>query len=172
MAVKMRLQRFGKKGQPVYHIVVADGRSPRDGRFIEKIGVYNPVTQPAEITIDIEKALHWINAGAQPTDTVNAILSFKGVLLKKHLMKGVEKGALTAEQADAKFNAWVTEKEAKINSKIKEKQLATKSEIKARLEAEKKVREEKEAAIAKKLADLAKANAPAEEEAPEAPAAE
>ena len=172
MAVKLRLQRFGKKGQPVYHIVVADARSPRDGRFIEKVGVYNPITQPAEINISMDRALYWLQAGAQPTETVNAILSYKGVLLKKHLLKGVEKGALTLEQAEAKFNEWLTSKEAKISSKMKEKQLAAKGEVKAKLEAEKKVREEKEAAIAKKLADQAKANQPAEVETPEAPAAE
>src|SRR5512138_1624905 len=98
MPTKIRLQRKGKKGQPFYHIVIADGRAPRDGRFIEKIGVYNPLTKPAEIEIQFEKALDWMQKGAQPTDTVRAILSYKGILYKFHLLKGVQKGALTAEQ--------------------------------------------------------------------------
>ena len=96
MPAKIRLQRHGKKGQPFYHIVIADGRAPRDGRFIEKIGTYNPVTVPAEINLNFDKALDWLNKGAQPTDTVRSILSKKGVMLKKHLMIGVQKGAMTA----------------------------------------------------------------------------
>ncbi|KUK57119.1 MAG: 30S ribosomal protein S16, partial [Bacteroidetes bacterium 38_7] len=87
----MRLQRFGKKGQPFYHIVVADGRAPRDGRFIEKLGTYNPLTNPADIRIDMDRAIYWLNVGAQPTDTVKALLSYKGVLLRRHLLRGVEK---------------------------------------------------------------------------------
>ena len=107
MATKIRLQRFGKKGKPFYHVVVADSRSPRDGKFIERLGSYNPNTNPATIDINFEKALEWVNSGAQPTDTCRAILSYKGVLYKKHLEGGVKKGALTAEQAEAKFNEWV-----------------------------------------------------------------
>ena len=105
MPTKIRLQRKGKKGQPFYHIVIADGRAPREGRFIEKIGVYNPLSKPAEIDINFDKALDWLQKGAQPTDTVKAILSYKGVLYKSHLLKGVKKGAMTLEEAEAKYGA-------------------------------------------------------------------
>ncbi|NBU35936.1 MAG: 30S ribosomal protein S16 [Bacteroidetes bacterium] len=125
MAVKIRLQRMGRKKSPFYHIVIADSRSPRDGRFIERIGSYNPMTKPATIDIDRDKAFEWLNNGAQPTDTVNAILRFKGVLYKKHLMRGVKKGALTLEQADEKHTAWVEKKEAKIAERVNQ----TKKEI-------------------------------------------
>ena len=103
MAVKMRLQRKGRKKRPFYHIVVADARAPRDGRFIEKLGIYNPMTSPATIDLDRDRAFDWLQKGAQPTDTVRAILRFKGVLYKKHLMRGVKKGALTMEEAEAKY---------------------------------------------------------------------
>ena len=114
MAVKMRLQRKGRKKRPFYHIVVADARAPRDGRFIEKLGIYNPMTSPATIDLDRDKAFDWLQKGAQPTDTVRAILRFKGVLYRKHLMRGVKKGALTQEQADAKYQEFVDAKEAKV----------------------------------------------------------
>lgn len=114
MPVKIRLQRKGRKKRPFYHIVVADARSPRDGRFIEKIGTYNPMTKPATIELDREKAFTWINNGAQPTDTVRAILRFKGVLYKKHLMRGVKKGSFSVEEAENKYEAWIEAKEAKI----------------------------------------------------------
>lgn len=114
MAVKLRLQRKGRKASPFYHIVVADSRSPRDGRFIEKIGTYNPLTVPATIEINRDRAYEWLTKGAQPTDTVRAILRFKGVLLKKHLERGVKKGAMTSEQADAKLAQWIEQKEAKV----------------------------------------------------------
>ena len=114
MAVKIRLQRKGRKKRPFYHIVVADARAPRDGRFIEKLGVYNPMTSPATIDLDRDKAYDWLTKGAQPTDTVRAILRFKGVLYKKHLMRGVKKGALTVEEADAKYKEWIADKESKI----------------------------------------------------------
>lgn len=114
MAVKLRLQRKGRKKAPFYHIVVADSRSPRDGKFIEKIGTYNPLTVPATIEIDREKAYDWLTKGAQPTDTVRAILGFKGVLYRKHLQLGVKKGALTQEQADAKANEYIEKKEGAI----------------------------------------------------------
>ena len=114
MAVKIRLQRKGRKKRPFYHIVIADARSPRDGRFIEKIGVYNPMTVPATIELDRDKAFDWLTKGAQPTDTVRAILRFKGVLYKKHLMRGVKKGAMSIEEAENKFEAWVDSKENKI----------------------------------------------------------
>ncbi|GAB4494657.1 MAG: hypothetical protein OHK0019_21640 [Saprospiraceae bacterium] len=113
MAVKLRLQRKGRKGAPFYHIVVADARAPRDGRFIEKIGTYNPLTVPATIEINRDKAYDWLTKGAQPTDTVRAILRFKGVLLKKHLERGVKKGALTPEQAEAQLAQWIEQKEAR-----------------------------------------------------------
>jgi len=125
VAVKIRLQRMGRKKSPFYHIVIADSRSPRDGRFIERIGSYNPMTKPATIDIDRDKAFEWLNNGAQPTDTVNAILRFKGVLYKKHLMRGVKKGALTLEQADEKHTSWVEQKEAKIAARVNQ----TKKEI-------------------------------------------
>ncbi|MFN6040099.1 MAG: 30S ribosomal protein S16 [Bacteroidota bacterium] len=117
MPVKLRLQRHGKKDAAFFHIVAADGRAPRDGKFIEKLGTYNPNVNPAVIDIDFDKALGWIEKGAQPTNTCRAILSYKGILYKKHLLGGVKKGALTNEQAEAKFQKWVSEKEGKINSK-------------------------------------------------------
>ena len=118
MAVKIRLQRKGRKQRPFYHIVVADSRSPRDGRFIEKLGTYNPMTSPATIDIDREKAYEWIANGAQPTDTVRAILRFKGVLLKKHLQRGVAKGAFSQEEADARWQQWIDAKESKIAARV------------------------------------------------------
>lgn len=114
MPVKIRLQRKGRKQRPFYHIVVADARAPRDGRFIEKLGIYNPMTKPATIDIDRDKAYEWLTKGAQPTDTVRAILRFKGVLYRKHLMRGVAKGALTQDEADQKWKEWIDAKEAKI----------------------------------------------------------
>lgn len=119
MSVRIRLQRHGRKQMPVYHIVIADARAPRDGSFIERIGVYNPMSKPATIEIDRMKAYEWIKNGAQPTDTVRAILRFKGVLHYKHLQRGVSKGAMTAEEAEIKFRAWVDEKEAKIAARVK-----------------------------------------------------
>ena len=118
MATKIRLARHGKKGKPFYHIVIADSRAKRDGRYIERIGSYDPNENPAIIDIDFERALHWVGVGAQPTDTVRAMLSYRGVLYKNHLLKGVKKGALTEEQVEEKFNAWLAEKENKIESKI------------------------------------------------------
>jgi small subunit ribosomal protein S16 len=117
MAVKLRLSRKGRKKAPFYHIVVADARSPRDGKFIEKIGSYNPMTKPATIEIDRNAAYDWLTKGAQPTDTVKAILRFKGVYYKKHLMRGVKKGALTLEQVDTMWQQWIDEKEAKITAR-------------------------------------------------------
>lgn len=118
MPVKLRLARRGRKGIPFFHIVVADSRSPRDGRFIEKIGYYNPMTIPATIDIDRMKAYDWLTKGAQPTNTVRAILRYKGVTYWAHLMKGVAKGAITEEVATAKFEAWMSEKEQKVNAKM------------------------------------------------------
>ncbi|RMG83347.1 MAG: 30S ribosomal protein S16 [Bacteroidetes bacterium] len=118
MSVKIRLQRRGRRKHPFYHIVVADARAPRDGRFIEKIGTYNPMTKPATIDLDRDKAFEWLMKGAQPTDTARAILKFKGVMYRKHLQRGVKKGALTEEQALAKYNEWVAAKEAKIAKRV------------------------------------------------------
>lgn len=118
MPVKIRLARHGKKGNPFYHIVVADGRAPRDGKFIEKIGTYNPNTNPATIDLSFEKALNWLTKGAQPTDTCRAILSYKGVMMKKHLLGGVAKGAFTEEQAEAKFAKWMQEKDGLVAAKV------------------------------------------------------
>jgi small subunit ribosomal protein S16 len=165
MPTKIRLQRYGKKGQPFYHIVIADGRAPRDGKFIEKIGTYNPITKPADIQIDFDKALYWVTTGAQPTDTVKAILHYKGVMYKKHLLKGIAKGALTQEQADVKFNEWKEAKDEKILHASKEIVLKSKTEDKKRMEAEVKVNEAKAAALAKKLAKEAKAAATAHDAA-------
>lgn len=119
MSVRIRLQRHGRKQTPIYHIVIADARAPRDGSFIERIGVYNPMTKPATIDIDRMKAYEWITNGAQPTETVRAILRFKGVLFYKHLQRGVSKGAFSAEEAEIKFRAWVDEKEARIAERVK-----------------------------------------------------
>ena len=117
MPVKIRLARRGRKKRPFYHIVVADARAPRDGRFIETIGSYNPMTVPATIELDQDKALDWLQKGAQPTDTARAILRFKGVLYKKHLMRGVAKGAFSEEKATEMWNAWIADKEAKVQAR-------------------------------------------------------
>ena len=165
MPARIRLQRHGKKNQPFYHIVVADGRAPRDGRFIEKLGTYNPTKKPAEITLNIDSAVNWLKNGAQPSDTARRILSYKGVLLKRHLQIGVEKGAISQEQADVKFNQWLQEKEAKINSKRNTLESEARDERKARLEAESKANAAKAEAIAAKKAAAAEAEAKAKAEA-------
>ena len=161
MPARIRLQRHGKKNQPFYHIVVADGRAPRDGRFIEKLGTYNPLTNPATIVLNVEKAAEWLKNGAQPSDTCRRILSYKGVLLKRHLQIGVEKGAISQEQADVKFNEWLQAKEAKINSKKSDIENEARNTRKARLEAEKKANEQKAAAVAAKRQAAAEAEAAA-----------
>ena len=168
----MRLQRFGKKGKPFYHIVIADGRAPRDGKFIEKVGTYNPIPNPAEININFDKALDWIQKGAQPTDTVRSILSYKGVMYKHHLLKGVRKGALTEEQAEVKFQNWLTEKEAKIEAKLKGLEEKTRADKKSVMEAETKIREEREAEYAKKRQEEEDAKVKAAKEAAAEAAAE
>lgn len=152
MPVKIRLQRHGKKGQAFFHIVIADGRAPRDGKFKDKIGTYNPLTRPATISIDFDKALDWVQKGARPTGTVRAILSYKGVMIKSHLLKGVAKGALTQEQAEAKFQAWVADKQAQIDNKRKQHELSKKEVMKKRLEAEARVNIAKADMLAKKRA--------------------
>ena len=138
MAVKIRLARHGKKGYAFYHIVAADSRAPRDGKFIEKLGTYNPNTNPATIDLNFEKALGWLLKGAQPTDTCRAILSYKGVLYKKHLLGGVAKGAFTETEAEARFNKWVEAKNGKIEAKTNKLASDAKSAEKARLTAEAK----------------------------------
>ncbi len=158
MPVKLRLQRHGKKNNAFFHIVVADGRAPRDGSFIDKLGTYNPSTNPATIDINFDKAVEWLEKGAQPTDTCRAILSYKGVLYKKHLLGGVKKGALTNEQADAKFQKWVSDKEGKINAKKEKLTSASKDAKTKQFEVEKAAKESKAAKIAAK-----KASAPATE---------
>ena len=165
MAVKIRLARHGKKGAPIYHIVAADSRAPRDGRFIEKLGVYNPNTNPATIDLKFDRALDWLLKGAQPTDTCRAILSYKGVLYKKHLLVGVAKGAFSESDAEAKFNKWLGEKEGKIAAKVNKLAADAKSAEKAALAAETKVKEERAAAIAEKkaAAEAAAAEAAAEQ---------
>ena len=117
MPVKIRLQRHGKKGKPFYWIVAADSRAKRDGKFLEKLGTYNPNTNPAQIDLNVDGSVQWLQNGAQPTDTARAILSYKGVMMKNHLVGGVRKGALTEEQAEAKFNAWLEEKAKAVDAK-------------------------------------------------------
>lgn len=180
MSVKIRLQRHGKKGKPFFHIVVADSRARRDGRFIEKLGTYNPITNPATIELNVDSAVKWLNNGAQPTDTARAILSYKGALYKKHLQGGVAKGAFDEAEAEKRFNAWLEAKEAKVQGKVEGLAQAKSDAKKAALEAEAKVNEARIAAAAQAeaaaKADEEAANAPAEEvtEATEgeAPAAE
>ena len=158
MPVKIRLQRHGKKGKPFFWIVAADSRAKRDGRFLEKLGTYNPNTNPATIDINVDNSVQWLQNGAQPTDTARAILSYKGVLLKKHLLEGVKKGALTQEQAEEKFSAWVTEKAQAVTSK-KNKLADDKAKAKAEaLKAEEAVNQARIAA-----AEEAAAEATAEE---------
>lgn len=153
MPVKIRLQRHGKKGKPFYWVVAADSRSKRDGKFLEKLGTYNPNTNPATIDLNLDSAVQWLHNGAQPTDTARAILSYKGALLKHHLDGGVRKGALTQEQADAKLAQWLDEKAGKVDAK---KQGLTKAEADAKakaLAAEKKVNEDRIAAAKQAEAD-------------------
>ena len=168
MPVKIRLQRHGKKGKPFYWIVAADARSKRDGKFLEKIGTYNPNTNPATIDLNLDGAVQWLHNGAQPTDTARAILSYKGALLKHHLDGGVRKGALTQEQADAKLAAWLDEKAGKVDAK---KDGLSKAQAEAKAKALKAEQEANEKRIAAQ-AEAAKAEEAAEETTEEAPAVE
>ncbi len=164
MPTKIRLQRHGRKGYAYYHIVIADSRAPRDGKFIERIGSYNPNTNPATIDLKFERALYWMTTGAQPTDTTRNILSEEGVLLKKHLLEGVKKGAFDEAEAEKRFAAWKTTKESKV-SKTKEQLAAEKqAEVKARLKAEADVNKAKAEEVAKKKAEAIAAAAEAEAE--------
>lgn len=158
MPVRIRLQRHGKKGKPFYWVVAADSRAKRDGKFLEKLGTYNPNTNPATITLNVDNSVQWLQNGAQPSDTARQILSYKGVMLKHHLLGGVRKGALTEEQAEEKFNAWLEEKEKSIGSKVDGLEKA-KADAKAKaLEAEKEVSD-------KRAQEAAAAAAPEVEEA-------
>lgn len=161
MATRIRLQRHGRKGRPIFHIVVADSRAKRDGKYIERLGLYNPNTNPATIDINFDGTLDWVMKGAQPSDTARAILKYKGVMMKKHLLDGVRKGAFDEAEAEKKFDAWMEEKASKIEGK---KENLTKAQAEAKAKAL-----EAEAEVAKsRAAALAEAAAPAEEEAPEA----
>jgi len=184
MAVRIRLARKGRKRTAYYHVVVADSRSPRDGRYIEKIGIYNPITNPATIELDFDKALGWLQNGALPSETCRAILSVKGVLIKKHLLEGVKKGAFDEAEATKRFEAWMKQNEEKIEARKSGLEKSQDDEVDKRLVAEKKINEARAARLAKRQADLAakaeaQANpkpAPAElapvENIAEAPAAE
>ena len=181
MPVRIRLQRHGKKGKPFYWLVAADSRAKRDGKFLEKLGIYNPNTNPATIDINVDNSVKWLENGAQPSHTAKRILSYKGVLLKHHLNGGVKKGALTEEEAEKKFQAWISEKEKAVANKASNLEKAQ-AEAKAKaLEAEKEVNEKRaQAAAEAEAAELAEAEAATEEaeaeateaEATEAPAAE
>jgi len=178
MAVRIRLARKGRKRKAFYHIVVADSRSPRDGRYIEKIGSYNPVTNPATIELDFDKALGWLQNGALPTETCRAILSTNGVLIKKHLLEGVKKGAFDDAEATRRFEAWMKQNDEKLEARRAGLEKSKDDEIVKKLAAEKKVNEARAAALAKKQAELAAKEAAenqpeaAAEEAPAEPAAE
>jgi len=166
MATKIRLQRHGRKGYAFYQIVVADSRAPRDGKFIERIGSYNPNTNPATIDLNFERALYWLQVGAQPTDTTRNILSDEGVCLKKHLLEGVKKGAFDEAAAETKFQAWLNSKNTSLLTAKQKDGEAARAAAKARFEAEKEVNKAKAEALAQKKAELAAAaaaaNAPAE----------
>ncbi len=170
MPVKIRLTRRGRKKAALYDVVVADSRAPRDGKFIEKIGTYNPNSDPATINLNDDKAFDWVMKGAQPTETVRAMLSYRGIMLKKHLQIGVNKGAITQEEADKKFEAWKTEKDSKIQSKVDRLAKDKADKLKAQLEAEAKVNKARQEAILarKKEADEALAAEVAEANADEA----
>ena len=155
MPVKIRLTRQGRKRKPYYHIVIADSRAPRDGRYIERIGMYNPNTNPATIELDFDRALEWLQKGAQPTETCRAILSYKGVLMKKHLLEGVKKNAFSEEEAEKRFDNWLNEKEAKIQDKRDKIKKSDEADIKQKIEIESQIREAKAQEIAKKNAALA-----------------
>ena len=176
MATKIRLQRHGHKNYAFYPIVIADSRAPRDGKFIERIGSYNPNTNPATISLNFERALYWVNVGAEPTDTVRTILSKEGVLLMKHLMGGVKKGAFDEAEAQRRFDAWKAKKQAAVEA-VKSSEAAKKQEAaKQRLAEEEAQNQAKAEAVAKKKAEIAAAKAEAEAAAnataEEAPAAE
>jgi len=170
MPVKIRLQRHGKKGKPFYWVVAADSRAKRDGRYLEKIGTYDPNINPADVKIDLDKAIIWLEKGAQPTDTARALLSYRGALLKHHLNKGVKKGALTEEEAEKKFDKWLDEKEKKIQNKVEKVKKSLSDKKAEAFEAEKLARDKKAEAIKlaeeKALKELETKEEPAAEEKP------
>ncbi|MDR1527177.1 MAG: 30S ribosomal protein S16 [Dysgonamonadaceae bacterium] len=172
MATKIRLQRHGRKGYAFYHIVIADSRAPRDGKFIERIGSYNPNTDPATVDLKFDRALYWINVGAQPTDTVRNLLSNEGVLLKKHLLGGVAKGAFSEAEAETKFEAWKEAKQSTVKAKISKLGENERAAAKAALDAEKAVNKAKAEALATKKAEAAAAKAKAAAQAREEAATE
>ena len=172
MPVKIRLQRHGKKGKPFYWIVAADARSKRDGKYLEKLGTYNPNFNPAQIEINVDGTVKWLQNGAQPTDTAKSILSYKGVMLKNHLIGGVRKGALTEEQAEAKFQAWLEEKNAKVDAKKGDLVKAKEAEAAKKLEAEKATNEARIAAAAPVVEEAATEEVATEEAAAEEVVAE
>lgn len=173
MATRIRLQRFGRKSYAFYQIVIADSRAPRDGKFIERIGSYNPNTNPATIDLNFDRALYWLQTGAQPTDTARMILSREGVCMKKHLLDGVKKGAFDEAKAEEKFQSWLTEKKLTLQKVKDAEREKSKAVVKARLDAEKEVNKAKAEVVAKKKAELAAAaEAKAKEEAAAAAAEE
>ncbi|MDR0422511.1 MAG: 30S ribosomal protein S16 [Proteiniphilum sp.] len=161
MATKLRLQRRGRKGYPFYQIIVADSRAPRDGKYIERIGSYNPNTHPATITLDFDRALYWLQTGAQPTDTVRNILSGEGVLLKKHLLGGVARGAFDEAEAEARFEAWKNSRTQLVRKIMDRDDEQKRAEAKVRLDAEKEINRARVEALARKKAEEEAANAPA-----------
>ena len=164
MPVRIRLQRHGKKGKPFYWVVAADSRSPRDGRYLEKLGTYNPNTNPATVKISVENCLKWLENGAQPSDTARTLLSYRGIMLKHHLNGGVRKGAFSAEEAEKKFEAWLQEKEAKIQAKVEGLSNAEAEAKAAALAAEKAVNEKRIAdAAAAQVEEASAKEAPAEQ---------
>jgi small subunit ribosomal protein S16 len=165
MPVKIRLQRHGKKGKPFYWIVAADARSKRDGKYLEKLGTYNPNFNPAQIELNVDGTVKWLQNGAQPTDTAKSILSYRGVMLKNHLVGGVRKGALTEEQAEAKFQAWVEEKNAKVDAKKSDLVKAKEAEAVKQFEAEKATNEARIAAAVPVVEEVIEEAAPIVEEA-------
>ncbi|MBN2484704.1 MAG: 30S ribosomal protein S16 [Bacteroidales bacterium] len=168
MPVKIRLARHGRKARPIYHIVVADSRAPRDGKYIEKLGLYNPNTNPATIDLEFDKALDWLLKGAQPTDTCRSLLSKRGVLMKKHLLEGVKKGAFSQEEGEKRFETWLKDKESKLQSEVDKLAKDKQAGLKATLDREAKVNQERAAELAKKKAEAEKPEAVSEPVADEA----
>ena len=172
MPVKIRLTRQGRTKSPFYHIVIADSRAPRDGKYIERIGYFNPCTNPATIELNFDRALDWLQKGAQPTDICRSLLSKQGVLIKKHFLEGVKKGAISADEAESKFQAWLKDKEAKLNADKDQITKKKAADAKNRLDAESRIREEKARILAEKQAELEKKKEESETRAEETAAAE
>ena len=156
MPTRIRLSRHGRKRKPYYHILVADGRAPRDGKYIERLGMYDPNTNPATIELDFDKALSWLQQGAQPSETVRTILSYKGVLYKKHLLEGVKKGAFSEEESENRFESWMNEKQSKIQAKIDKLSEQKRQSFEKQLNTETKIKEERLQKITERNAELAK----------------